>query len=173
MQVCVVSTHFLLTLFQNTLVSTRPWEPSTSFSPASAEHADWKRTDASRIARVTLGEMLTGPPISQPLILQEQVAFGYFDCKMSLQEGFMQTSQLLEPPRHNPQHEHSTGSLGEANINSTLLSGSRKQRGKCQINMKTTVRKVFGAFEGTKCYLLMMRKGVRHVILPEKGLYIV
>lgn len=91
---------------------------------------------------------------------------------MSLQEGFTQTSQLLEPPWHKAQHEHAKGSLGEVNINSTPVSGSRKQRGRCQINMKTTVRKVFQGFEGKKM-LLMMRKGVRHVTLTVKGLYIV
>lgn len=44
-------------LFQNTFVSTRPWEPSTSFSPASAGHARWKRPNAFPLAWVTLEEV--------------------------------------------------------------------------------------------------------------------
>jgi len=70
--------------------------------------------------------MFTVPPLSQPLVLQGKVAFRYFHCKMSLQEGFTQTSQLLEPPWHNPQHEHGKGRLGDMNINFTPVLGSRK-----------------------------------------------
>lgn len=138
-------------LFQNTFVSTRPWEPSTSFSPVSAGHARWKRPDAFPLAWVTLEEVSPVPlPPSATIDLKEKVASGYFHYKVSLQQGFTQISQLLEWPQHNPHQEYSKGRPGEVNINSPLISGSRKQTGKYQINTKTTVRRVFQGFEEIK-----------------------
>lgn len=119
-----------------------------------------------------MGKLFRVLPLSQPLAPQEEVAFRYFHCKMSLQEGFTQTSPLLEPPWHNPQHDNDRGRLEEANMNSTPASRFRKPRRKAQVNMNTTVRKGFQGFEGKK-KLLMMRKGVRHVTSPVKGLCIV
>lgn len=156
-------------LFQNTFMSARPWEPSMSFSPAKHRTCQLGKNRSILHSPGDPWGNAYGPPLLP--VLQEKVAFGYFDCKMSLQEGFTQTSQLLEPPWHNPQHEHRRGRLGEANINSTLVSGSRKQKGKCQINMKTSQKGISGIWR--KKMLLMMRKGVRHVTPPVKGLYTV
>lgn len=86
-------------LYQDTFVSCRPWEPRMFFSPASSRHVDCKRTDVLCIAWVTLREMLT--VLSQPLVLQEKVAFRYFHWKSSggLHPNIPTTGTTMARPR--------------------------------------------------------------------------